>query len=288
MSTDLPFVALTGQIRTPRNRHLSVAGSIHDDATASRLGFKGGTVAGSIHMDQFVPLLLEAFGPAWFQTGCLSLYFRTPTVDQEPVRTTLSPDPALPSGQLRARMETTAGATVAEGSASVGADTTGGVLQSWDLRPVNPSSLRILRNLCPGQRLGPVTTAASAERQEHLDRERLLTEPLPWYVGESPWGGPVASPSSIVDLLYTELLRELKEGLGQRVGLFGAIEVRSWQGPVFTGQPYEVSGEIVAVSESPKTESFWYDSEAVDPDGARVASMRMMLRSLKASSPEYS
>jgi len=29
-------------------------GSIHDDATAAKLGFRGGTVAGSIHMDQYV------------------------------------------------------------------------------------------------------------------------------------------------------------------------------------------------------------------------------------------
>ena len=35
------------------------AGSIHDDATAERLGFRGGTVAGDIHMNQFPPVLLQ-------------------------------------------------------------------------------------------------------------------------------------------------------------------------------------------------------------------------------------
>ena len=52
------------------------ATNIHDDATAQKLGFRGGTIAGSIHMDQFPPVLVEAFGPAWFETGSLSLAFR--------------------------------------------------------------------------------------------------------------------------------------------------------------------------------------------------------------------
>ena len=46
------------EFRKPRNSAAEVKGSIHDDATASKLGFRGGTVAGSIHMDQFVPGLL--------------------------------------------------------------------------------------------------------------------------------------------------------------------------------------------------------------------------------------
>ena len=39
---------LSGPVRSPKNSasHLG-AGSIHDDATAQKLGFRGGTVAGS-------------------------------------------------------------------------------------------------------------------------------------------------------------------------------------------------------------------------------------------------
>ena len=74
-------------------------GSIHDDATATVLGFRGGTVAGSIHMDQFPPLLLEAFGQGWFETGSLSLYFRYATTDGEPRRRSQS----APRPQARTR-----------------------------------------------------------------------------------------------------------------------------------------------------------------------------------------
>ena len=38
---------LKGEFRTPRNLHQGAGGSIHNDATASKLGFKGGTVPGS-------------------------------------------------------------------------------------------------------------------------------------------------------------------------------------------------------------------------------------------------
>jgi hypothetical protein len=77
---------LAGPFRRPRNTAADVRGSIHDDATAKDLGFRGGTVAGSIHMEQFPPVLVRAFGERWFETGSLSTYFRNVTTDGEPVR----------------------------------------------------------------------------------------------------------------------------------------------------------------------------------------------------------
>jgi len=78
-----------GEFRSPRNSAAEVKGSIHDDATASMLGFKGGTVAGSIHMDQFVPKLVDIYGERWFRDGSISLYFTQATVDREKVRAAL-------------------------------------------------------------------------------------------------------------------------------------------------------------------------------------------------------
>ena len=60
---------LVGPLREPRNLAANVAGSIHDDSQAQRRGFRGRTVAGSIHMEQFPPALLRAFGERWFETG---------------------------------------------------------------------------------------------------------------------------------------------------------------------------------------------------------------------------
>ncbi|HEY3686043.1 MAG TPA: hypothetical protein VGL93_23635 [Streptosporangiaceae bacterium] len=276
-----------GEIRRPRNLYAGSAGSIHEDATATKLGFKGGTVAGSVHMDQFPPLLVRAFGDRWFEDGSLSLYFRNATTDGEPVQAFVEAPSGPGDAQVRAWMTRPDGTPVAEGTASAGAPEEPSALFARDLRPVDPAGLRLLRDVHPGDPLGPVEVPVNAERQRTALRERYLTEPLDWYGDASPWGAAIASPSVTVDLLYTEVLKPLKASLGTRVGLFGAIEIRYLAGPVFLDRAYTVSGEIVAVSETPKTEAFWYDSHAHDADGRRVVSMRMMLRSLKASSPLY-
>jgi hypothetical protein len=71
------------------------------------------------------------------------------------------------------------------------------------------------------------------------------------------------------------------------VGLFGAIEIRFQAGPVFLDRTYRVTGEVTALSQTPKTEVMWFDSRALDEAGAPVAEMRMMLRQMKLSSPLY-
>src|SRR5271156_6207554 len=100
---------LTGEFRNPRNMFQGVggpggeqaargAGSIHDDKVASKLGFKGGTVPGSVHMNQFVPLILKIYGDSWFEHGDLSAFFTQATVDNERTRPTAEP------GDERARL----------------------------------------------------------------------------------------------------------------------------------------------------------------------------------------
>src|SRR6202042_1570603 len=111
-----PSQTITGPVREPRNRAAHVTGSIHDDATASKLGFRGGTVAGSVHLDQFPPLLVEAFGPAWFETGRLPLSSRPPPPDGEPVQAFVErPPPGAADAQVRAWMTTPDGTLVADG-----------------------------------------------------------------------------------------------------------------------------------------------------------------------------
>jgi hypothetical protein len=288
VSTPDPSQTIAGPVREPRNRTAHVTGSIHDDATASKLGFRGGTVAGSVHMDQFTPLLLEAFGPAWFETGTLSLYFTFATTDGEPVQAFVErPPPGATDAQVRAWMTTPDGTVVAEGTASVGHPDQATALFSRDLRPVDPSELRMLSGLRPGDSLGDLQLSVSGADQRAILSEGGMTEPLDWYSGPSPWGGPIAPPSGIVQLLYRELLAKAQEAMGPHVGLFGAIEIRFRSGPVFTDQPYRVTGEVVTLAVSPKTEGLWYDSHATADDGTPVADMRMYARQLKASSPHY-
>jgi hypothetical protein len=279
---------ITGPVREPRNRAAHVTGSIHDDATATALGFRGGTVAGSIHMDQFPPLLIEAFGPAWLETGTLSLYFRHATTDGEPVQAFVErPPPGARDAQDRAWMTTPDGTLVAEGTASAGRPAEPTALRSRDLRPEDPAGLRILAGLKPGDPLGDLELTAASAAQQAVLAAGAMTEPLDWYSGPSPWGGPVAAPSQVVSLLYRDLLAGPRESFGEHVGLFGAIEIAFAAGPVLLDRAYRVTGEVVALSQTPKTEVLWFDSLARDGDGQPVAAMRMMLRQLKASSPRY-
>ncbi len=278
---------LAGPVRNPRNLSAGVVGSIHDDGTATALGFRGGTVAGSIHMDQFPPLALRAFGDGWFTDGSLSLYFRYATTDGEPVRAFVEAPPRSRDVQTRAWATTTGDVLVAEGTAGRGNPAEPSALRSRDLRPVDPAQLRILAGLRPGAVLGDVMMAPDGERQQRRIGAGAMTEPLDWYTGPSPWGGPIAAPSTVVDLLYRRLLDDARESMGDHVGLFGAIEIRFRSGPVFTDRRYRVTGEVVALSQTPKTEVLWFDSRALDADGTLVAEMRMMLRQLKQSSPRY-
>ena len=278
---------LAGPVRRPRNLAAGVVGSIHDDATATALGFRGGTVAGSIHMDQFPPLALRAFGSGWFEDGSLSLYFRHATTDSEPVRAFMEQPPRQHDVQIKAWATTSDDVVVAEGTAGRGHAAETSALHSRDLRPVHPAELRILSGLKPGAVLGDVTLKPDGERQRRRIDQHGMTEPLDWYTGPSPWGGPIAAPSAVVDLLYARLLDDAKASMGDHVGLFGAIEIRFRSGPVLLDSRYRVTGEVVALSQTPKTEVMWFDSRAQDTTGTLVAEMRMMLRQLKQSSPLY-
>src|SRR6476659_3115732 len=95
---------LAGSMRVPRNAAAKAKGSIHDDETAQRLGLRGGTVAGSVHLDLFPPLLLEVFGRRWYDQGSLSVNFKNPTVDREPTQAFVARPSGSRSGDEQVRV----------------------------------------------------------------------------------------------------------------------------------------------------------------------------------------
>jgi hypothetical protein len=275
-----------GPLRRSVNNASKVAGSIHDDATATKLGFRGGTVAGSIHLELFPPLLLKAFGQRWFERGTISMYFLNATTDREAVRAFVKEPPLdATDAQVDIWIERDDGMRVAEGTASVGNPDTPSALLRRPLDRFDAGELRILGGLEPGDRFDEcdafLTKAAMA------DRMKVITEPLEWYTKPSPWGGTIATPAAMVQLLYSQSIATLRGQLGQAVGLFGAIELRNINGPVLAEHPYRVGGSVVALGQSPKTEYMWFETALNEADGKRVAEMRMLLRFMKASSPKY-
>jgi hypothetical protein len=276
---------IVGPLRRSVNQAQQVSGSIHNDAVASKLGFRGGTVAGSIHLELFPPVLLEAFGEGWFERGSLSINFRNPTTDREPVRAILAqPEAGATDVQVDARIEGEDGLLVGEGSASVGDCAEPTALGALDLTRFEPGDLRILAGTAAGDKVPAENVDMPRKVQDA--RMSVITEPIDWYT-RSPWGGPVASPATIVHFLYGHPAKVIGAKAGRAVGLFGAIEVRHVNGPLVLDRTYRVGANVIAVGQSPKTEYVWFESFADSLDGVRVAEMRMQLRWMKASSPLY-
>ncbi|MFM7263512.1 MAG: hypothetical protein ACKO1X_07175 [Acidimicrobiales bacterium] len=281
---------ITTGVLHPWNLSADAKGSIHDDDTANDLGFRAGTVAGDIHLEQFGGILVDAFGPSWFEQGSLSLYFLTPTAHREPVEAFLDlpAAPPLSHTQVTARMATPEGVPVADGTASVGRVSEPSALSSRDRRAVDPTTLRMLRGAHPGRALDVQVRRPWSENQLRRIANQSMTAPLPWYSGESPWGGPVCSPLTMCQLLVAGVTRSIEQECGEFVGMYGAIEVRHTDGPLFLDTEYEITGEVLAVSESPKTEVLWYRTVARAAGSSTVsAEVTMMTRLLKDSSPLY-
>jgi hypothetical protein len=275
-----------GPLRRSVNNARNISGSIHDDAMATKLGFRGGTVAGSIHLELFPPLLLKAFGQRWFERGTISMYFLNATTDREAVRAFLKEPPHdATDAQVDVWIERDDGMRVAEGTASVGRPEDPTALLRRPLDRFDAGQLRILGSLKVGDRFEEYN--AFLTKDVMAERMKVITDPLEWYTKPSPWGGAIATPAAMVHLLYTQPIASLHGKLGQAVGLFGAIELRNISGPVLVERPYRVSGSIVSLGQSPKTEFMWFETAVDEAPGRRIAEMRMLLRFMKASSPLY-
>jgi hypothetical protein len=130
---------------------------------------------------------------------------------------------------------------------------------------------------------GPCRAAAESARIAGAC-DRRITEVIDWYRAPSPWGGPIAPPSAVVDLVSSVAGDLLASKLGPAVGMWGALEVTHVSGPVLLDHTYDVTVEIAAVADSPKTEILWTDA-IVRSAEVVVATIRILNRFVKASSP---
>jgi hypothetical protein len=191
--------------------------------------------------------------------------------------------------QVRAWIERDDGMLVGEGTAAVGTPSEPSALRSLDLTAHAATGPRILAGIAGGDEIPTTRHHVGTKRQQELLDGGLVSEPLDWYRGDSPWGGAVVLPQQLVHVLYTTAVAHLgpivaKTGGG--VGLFGAIEIAYGHGPLLVDRDYDFGGRILAVGESPKTEYTWFEVTASDDRGT-VATMLMQLRWMKASSPLY-
>jgi hypothetical protein len=268
--------------------------SIHDDATAQKLGFQGGTIEGPTHFSQFAPLCERVWGKAWFETGCLSAHYRNPVFAGEEVQATIEvPKPGQDICAIG--MTRKDGTEILRGTASVGREVTDTAL-SLRLKELKPlTDPVILKDIKVGMKTARQTVTMAAD--QHMgdlypfslaQKLKVITEPSPWYAGaDNPWGRPIV-PFEMLSVLFQYRAREDKLPVrGPAVGLFADQEIRLLRGPLFVGESYITEGEVVALSGSRRTESMWVKTTVFGADNAPVATMLLNLASIKQSYAPY-
>ena len=95
--------------------------SIHDNATAQKYGFKGGTIEGPTHFSQFAPLCVALWGPQWLAQGSLSAHYRNACFEGDKVRALVT-KPSDGATQTTIRMEREDGTEILRGTAAIKAN----------------------------------------------------------------------------------------------------------------------------------------------------------------------
>lgn len=300
MSFDTPMY-LCGPLREPRqmlaDQQYSGHTSIHDDSMAEKLGFRAGPIEGPTHFSLFVPLLVEIWGQAWFERGCFSSHFQNMVVEGELVRAFVE-RPAPGATRVRAWAEKADGTPVLEASASLGPDDGPTLLDERMAKLRAPEKLVILADLQVGM-TGAGDEHVRMDAKQHMGdlypfslAQKLegISENSPWYsdAASTPWGRAII-PLEMVSVLAEYSSKQAAFPVKQPViGLFADQEIRMLDGPLFVGEDYLIRREIVALSESKRTESYWVRSRIFDASGETLkAQMLLNHATLKHSYPDY-
>lgn len=286
---------LTGPVRSPAQmlaeQDLGGHTSVHDDATADKLGLAGAPIEGPTHFSQFDPLAVHRWGQEWFERGCISAHFQTMVVEGEQVQAVMT---ATSDSLARIDAAKADGTPVLTGTASIGADDPTELDERRQRALGDPGRLFIVDRLEIGMTSSSpdVVTMGVEEHNgrlypfslaQKLDR---ITETTPWYFGESPWGGSIV-PTEMLSVLTHKSPGHFPVR-GPAVGLFIDLEVRYVEGPVFVGRPYRVDHTIVGIGQSRRVESYWTESTVTDVEtGVHAATVLLHQGVFKASYADY-
>ncbi len=276
---DTPLV-LRGPLREPRqmlaDQEYGGHASIHDDRMAEQLGFRAGPIEGPTHFSLFPPLLARLWGRAWFERGCISAHYQNMVIEGESVRA-FAEVPPPGATVTRVWAEKADGTPVLEASASLGPAHGPTLLEQRMAKLAPPGRLVILEDLHVGLK-GAADERVRMDPDQHMGalypftlNQKLakITENSPWYsdASASPWGRPII-PLEMISVLAEYSNRQAKFPVkGPAVGLFADQEIRLIDGPLFVGQDYLIRREIVLLSESKRTESYWVRADIFDADG---------------------
>jgi hypothetical protein len=291
-------ITLSGPLRSPvqmlAEQRFDEHASVHDSDMAASLGLAGAPIEGPTHFSQFDPLAVTLWGRLWFEHGCISCHFRNMVVEGEQVQAS-----AVTNGPRTARIEAhkSDGSPVLSGTASIGPEHSGTELDRRRAEQRAPGTLFVIDRLEVGMRrhdgVASMTfSEANGDLYPFSLAEKLarITEPHPWYTPEggssSPWGRAIVPMEMISVLAHKSETRWPVRS--PAVGLFLDMEVRLLAGPVFVDEEYTVEREVVGLSQSRRTESYWTMTVLSSAASGRpVASVLLDSGVFKESYPGY-
>ena len=260
-----PKVKLYSEWQQPVNRWANLPNSIHNDSVATKIGMRGGTIPGTVHLDHFVPLVHDNWGMAWYERGAISMYYTFATTHMEDVRAVIGKPNSDSSLKVDAWVETPDEKIVCKGSLSIGSPSESNYVSSLPLEDSPRSELRILDRMEVGMKCPDVDDVVATEGR-----------------GTGDYSEIVALPTGLFNMLQAGAPTGT---LKKAVGFYGATEINVLKGPIYADMEYRRVGEIVCLGASPKTEFVWIDSKLIDMATEEVvAEMRHLTRFMKASS----
>jgi hypothetical protein len=251
--------------------------SVHDAESAAKLGLAGAPIEGPTHFSQFEPLAAAVWGDRWFTHGCISSHFLNMVIEGEEVQARLTIDQV---GAIAGRIDAMKGdgTPVLTGTASIGPEHGETELSRRLAAAIErpPTGLRVIDQLRVGQR-GVEDDVVTMGFDDHMgdlypftlrDKLRLITEDVAYFQPSTttPWGGEIVPIEMLSVLTGASSGRSNFKVRQPSVGLFIDLEVRLLSGPVFVGRPYRLEREIVALSASKRTESYWTRTTLHDGD----------------------
>lgn len=266
--------------------------SVHDDATADKLGLQGAPIEGPTHFSQFDPIGFDRWGERWFAEGCISAHFQTMVIEGE---TVIASTETGEGDRVRIDAAKDDGTPVLTGTISVGDGPTELSERLATARERDPGDLFIVDQVVVGalptddRRVSIDADTPNGNLYPFSLTQKLaaITEPSDWYRStDTPWDRPILPFE-----MYSVLAHKAGASLpvrGPAVGLFLDLEVRALGEPLFVGEEYVLERTVLAVGQSRKVESHWVDTAVRRVDtGAVVAGVLLHSGVFKASYADY-
>ncbi len=253
--------------RTLPNLAADIEDSIHDDARARELGFRGGFVPGPTVAEAVMPAILARFGKRWFEGGWYDLKFIAPVYIDDEVREVA--ESAASEDTIEVMLRTRDDRLTCGGRAGLGTGVPwqpgmdgrrGGDVAFPDLELGTPAGEREFR-----VEPGAFSTELAAAGNDS-----------PWFRESSPWGAPIVPTIGL--FWQSRWMQGLPIGNGVRPpGINADFQIVVEQ-PVFVGEAYTIRGRLADKGVSRRC---WFRSvefEILDRDDRRCARGRQNVK----------